>query len=82
MTPERWKQISGVLDGVFDLQASSRSAFLDQVCSGDEELRKEIETLLSSEERLRSFMESSPSSLAAELLSESELEAGTQLAGR
>lgn len=83
MTPERWKQISAVLEEVFGLEPDRRSAFLNDACLGNEALKQEIERLLSSDERLQTFWESSPSSEAAELLSESEqLEAGTQLAGR
>lgn len=83
MTPERWNRISAVLDEVIELESDRRSAFLNDACSGDEGLRKEIEALLSSDERFRNFLESSPSGAAAELLSESLLlEAGTQLARR
>ncbi len=60
MTPERWKQISGVLDPVFELEPDKRPAFLDSACSGDEELRREIDTLLASDESLRDFWRSSP----------------------
>lgn len=83
MTPERWKQISSVLDQLVDLEPGKRFAFLDLACAGDEDLKRECETFLTSDERLRSFIESSPSNEAAELLSQSELlDAGKELAGR
>src|SRR5436305_12532809 len=60
MTPERWQQIKGVLQQAMELAPDQRSAFLDQSCSSDHSLRKEVETLLgSSEEARSSFLESS-----------------------
>lgn len=83
MTPERWKQISAVLDEVFDLEPDRRFAFLNRACSGDEELRREVATVLSSDESIRTFLDSCPSGEAAELLLETQLlEAGTKLADR
>ena len=50
MTPERWRQIKGVLDQALDLAPSDRAALLDRVCSTDSSLRKEVEVLLASDE--------------------------------
>jgi predicted ATPase/serine/threonine protein kinase len=50
MTPERWNQVDKLLQTVLDLAPSQRSAFLDQVCVGDESLRKEVESLIASHE--------------------------------
>lgn len=57
MDRERWKQLDGLLDALFDLEPEKRSAFLDDACHGDEPLRKEIEKLLALDERARSFIE-------------------------
>lgn len=46
MTPERWQQVKRVLEDALDLEPSQRPAFLDQACSGDAELRQEVELLL------------------------------------
>jgi serine/threonine protein kinase/tetratricopeptide (TPR) repeat protein len=46
MTPERWKQVKGVLEQVLEVAPSHRAAFLDQACEGDEFLRLEVESLL------------------------------------
>ena len=48
MTPERWQQISDVLERALELEPSQRSAFLDQACSSDQSLRQEVEALLDS----------------------------------
>jgi eukaryotic-like serine/threonine-protein kinase len=48
MTPDRWQRVQEVLAEAAELEGSSRSAFLDETCRGDPELRKEVESLLSS----------------------------------
>ena len=48
MTPDRWQRVQEVLAEAAELEAASRGAFLDEACRGDPELRKEVESLLSS----------------------------------
>ena len=60
MTPERWQQIRDVLEKALELAPSERSAFLNSACSFDQSLRQEVETLLASENDVRSgFLQSS-----------------------
>ena len=60
MTPERWQKIKGVLYGALGVSPEQRSQFLDRACSGDDSLRREVETLLtSSEEGFASLFQSS-----------------------
>ena len=73
MTPERWKQINDLLDAVFELAPDKRPAFLEHACAGDEALKKEIELLLTSDERARSFIEAPAFQAAADLLTENRL---------
>src|SRR5712692_3402716 len=47
MTPERWKQIDELFEAALDWAADERSKLLRQACAGDEELRLEVESLLS-----------------------------------
>ncbi len=59
MTPERWQQIRDVLEKALDLAPNERSAFLEQACSSDPSLRREVETLLvSSPDVSSSFLQS------------------------
>jgi hypothetical protein len=51
MTPERWQQIKAVFNSALERAADERSSFLDEACAGDESLRSEVESLLSSHER-------------------------------
>ena len=56
MKPERWKQIEKLYDAALQLEASRRAAFLDQACAGDEELRREVTSLLASDAQAGSFL--------------------------
>jgi len=58
MDHQRWIKIEDVLQHALDLEPSERAAFLDQCCHNDQELRIEVESLLSREVEARSFMES------------------------
>jgi serine/threonine protein kinase len=48
MTPERWQQVKEVLHKALELAPEQRPAFLQQSCSGDESLRRDVESLLAS----------------------------------
>ncbi|MGH9846030.1 MAG: protein kinase domain-containing protein, partial [Blastocatellia bacterium] len=56
MKPERWKQIEQIYDAALERDASQRGAFLDQACEGDEKLRREVASLLASDEQAGSFL--------------------------
>jgi serine/threonine-protein kinase len=55
--PERWRRVEEVYHAALDLEADRRSAFLEDACAGDGELREEVESLLATEEQAGSFME-------------------------
>src|ERR1041385_4054781 len=46
MTLERWRQIESLFVQVVERPPLEREPFLDQVCRGDDELRRELESLL------------------------------------
>lgn len=48
MNPERWAQVRGVLDAALAVPDAERPTFLDSACSGDPELRAEVDSLLRS----------------------------------
>ena len=70
MNPERWQQIDRLLDAALEREPSQRNAFLAEACAGDDELRREVESLLASHEQGRSFIESPPAELASEWMAE------------
>src|SRR5688572_18663526 len=50
MTPERWKRIEEVFFAAAAEPASARAALLSEVCGHDEDLRHEVESLLTASE--------------------------------
>jgi eukaryotic-like serine/threonine-protein kinase len=61
MTPERWQQVKDLLSQALQIPPGERGAFLDGVCSSDQELRAEIVSLLSEQEVVQSkFLQSPP----------------------
>src|SRR5215470_12052059 len=64
MSPERWQQIGRILKGALERTGQERASYLRQECAGDNELRREVEALLSSNEQTGSFTEAMPFTLA------------------
>jgi len=48
MNTERWQRIKQLLGEALALEGAERSSFLDRECAGDADLRREVESLLSS----------------------------------
>jgi len=46
MTPDRWSQVESVFLRAIEVPPESRIKFLDEACSGDETLRREVNSLL------------------------------------
>lgn len=57
MKAERWKQVKAIVEQAVDLLPEERKSFIDKVCKGDTELRKEVEALLSYETKAESFLQ-------------------------
>lgn len=68
MTPERWKQIEAVFEQALEIPAEERRAFFESSCDGDEELRREVESLLDSHGRAGSFMDKQSFFVSGEML--------------
>ena len=64
--PEKWEQVKALFTLALEQNPEERSSFLLQACAGDDSLRTEIESLLSSFDGAPSFLEDCP---AADLLS-------------
>ena len=46
MRDSRWQRVEEIFHQAVELAPEACSAFLDQVCAGDEPLRREVESLL------------------------------------
>jgi serine/threonine protein kinase/lipopolysaccharide biosynthesis regulator YciM len=54
---EQWATVKRIHQAVLDRAGSERTDFLDEICAGDETLRREVQSLLAYEEEAESFME-------------------------
>jgi len=68
MTPERYQQIGEIYHSALELGPTQRVAFLAQACAGDEELLREVESLIASGEQAGEFIQAPALEVAAELL--------------
>src|ERR1039457_5900171 len=49
MTPDRWRQVKAIFDAAVDCTPASRAELIRQRCGNDQELRREVESLLASD---------------------------------
>ncbi|MBZ5676378.1 MAG: serine/threonine protein kinase [Acidobacteriia bacterium] len=64
MTPERWAQIRQIFDGALERSEVDRAAYLRVVCARDDDLRREVESLLSSHDSAGDFLDKPAASFA------------------
>ena len=69
MSSSRWQKIEEVFHAALAVEPGTRSAFLNEMCHGDQELRREVESLLSAVERQTDFMDRSAMEIQAETMS-------------
>lgn len=67
-SPERWRQIERVLDGMLDTPPEDRAGLLDEACASDAELRVAVEELLRADALARGFLQEPAGELASPLL--------------
>ena len=75
MTPERYRQIGELYHAALEVDADDRAAFLARACAGDEEMRREVESLIASHEEAADFIAEPALAEAAGLLADSEADA-------
>src|SRR6185369_3982641 len=68
MTPERWQQVKEIFNSAITHRPEERGLFISRACSGDEELRSEVESLIASHEQSGSFIDQPAFEVAASLL--------------
>ena len=72
MNAERLKQIEEIYHAALDIAPAGRELFLNESCGADENLRREVESLLLFENSFDSFIDASTDALAAEMFGENE----------
>lgn len=68
MTPERWQRIKDIFQAALQSAPVERAAFLASACGADQDLRKEVESLISSHEKSGEFIDSPAYQDAAKLI--------------
>jgi len=82
MKPEVWRRVEELCQRALELDASRRAEFLQSICGGDEELRREVESLLAHEKSAVQFIESPAVEVAGRILAnEAPRESGKNLIG-
>ena len=77
MTPERWQQVKEIFNSAINYRPEDRDSFLSEVCSGDTNLRREVESLIASHEQSGSFIDEPAFAAAASLLADEKVALST-----
>ena len=77
MPSDRWKEIEQLCNQALTLTEDQRGAFLQSACVGDDELRREVESLLAFQKRAENFIETPAFDQAAKAIAESGYESHT-----
>ena len=65
MKREQWQEVEKIHDAALELDKEHRARFLDSACDGNEELKREVESLLQQEGKTEDFLESPAMEVAA-----------------
>ena len=83
MSPERWKQVQELYHATLEHEPPRRAAFLEEACAGDNELRREVESLLDHQAEGQGFIESPALKVAAQVIAADQAQKQTvSLVGR
>src|SRR5262245_43786433 len=83
MDANRWKKIKEVYDRALDLCGDERGDFLAGACAGDDDLRREVESLLAAHDDAGTFLQSPAVEVAArEIVVDEDTSPPPQLIGR
>lgn len=72
MKPEHWQQLEELFRAALERGADQRAAFLAEACTGDEETRREVESLLAAHEKAEGFIETPAFEIAAAALADEQ----------
>jgi eukaryotic-like serine/threonine-protein kinase len=68
MTPERWQRVKDLLTSALERDLAEQHVFLAGACAGDEELQREVESLLEYQSREENFIQTGAVDAALRLL--------------
>jgi serine/threonine protein kinase len=70
MKAERWRQVEQLYDAALELPVAERARFAHEACGGDEDLQRELLSLLAAEQEIGGFMESPALDIAAKAVAQ------------
>jgi serine/threonine-protein kinase len=68
MTPERWQKITSIFEAALQRDDGARTAYVNEACGDDRELRREVEAMLASHDQASRFIEEPAMGVAAQLV--------------
>jgi serine/threonine protein kinase len=71
---DRWQQVEKICQFVLEMEENQRKTFLDEACAGDEELRREVESLLRFDKHEGGFIEQPALEVAAKMVAQEKPE--------
>ena len=73
MDHKSWQQIESLYHGALELPPEERAAYISLACRGNEELRREVDSLISSHMEAVAFMEDSVAEQATRLIADEQI---------
>src|SRR6188474_3513297 len=65
---DRWNEINRLYNAAVEVEETERPAFLENACDGDQELRREVESLLAYDQQAQQLLDRPAMQMAAEKL--------------
>jgi serine/threonine protein kinase/tetratricopeptide (TPR) repeat protein len=72
MDPERWKQVDELLQSVLALPSNERDEVLHRACAGNDQVEREVRSLLQVHDKVGGFLETPAIDMAARAMARSE----------
>ncbi len=79
MTPEQYRRVGDIYDAAMELAPEARAGFLAGACGGNDELRREVESLLRAHQQADGFIAGKVAGVVAEMAAQQQT---TSLVGR
>jgi serine/threonine protein kinase len=72
MDPEQWKQVDELLQSLLALPSEDRNEFLHRACAGNDEVEREVHSLLQAHDKIGGFLEKPAIDIAARAMARSD----------
>ncbi len=79
MNSDQWQKAKEIFDAALKCEPHERKSFLDEACNGDDELLREVKSLLATSDDAASFLEQPAAQEVAEIIAGQKSPAGKTL---